>query len=81
MRTKSSRPIQQFVDPSPTPRSYQIKPLWTLDVTATYLCLSVPAVRGLIFRRVLPHVKIGRNIRFKPADVERWLDENVRGAR
>lgn len=51
-----------------------------LDVpaTAAYLGVTERFVRELIARRRLTHVKVGRLVRFRPADLDAYVSANVR---
>jgi excisionase family DNA binding protein len=42
---------------------------------AAYLNRTIPAVRSMVYRQELPHIRISeRSVRFDPADIDRWLD-------
>ena len=43
------------------------------------LGLSTPHVYTLAAAGILPSVKLGRAVRFRPADVDRYIRENLRG--
>ena len=49
-----------------------------LDVAeaAARLGVTVRFVRRLVAERRIPYVKVGKFVRFDPADVERWIDEH-----
>ena len=47
--------------------------LLTLPEVAAYLSVSPKSVRRLVASRGLPHYRLGRVLRFEPADVSRWL--------
>lgn len=81
MRKAASRPTRRFLGLNAELRCTEFSSLLKIEDVAERLRLSVPAVRGLIFRRALPHLKIGRNIRFRECDLVAWLDERIRGAR
>lgn len=82
MRKKTtSHPIRRFLGLEAEPRRSQIKALWKLDEAAEFLGVTVPALRGLIHRRRIPHVKVGRVIRFRQNDLEAWVSEHTRAAR
>lgn len=46
---------------------------------ALKLGLSVPHVYALASAGALPSVKLGRAVRFRPADVDRFIREHRRG--
>jgi excisionase family DNA binding protein len=48
-------------------------PLLTLDELAAHLRLSQRTIRRLVAARRLPCVRIGRQLRFDPADVFRFV--------
>lgn len=50
--------------------------LTPLDV-ARYLKLSKSKVYYLIQRKQIPHIKIGKNVRVKPSDLEKWLESQT----
>ena len=54
--------------------------LWTLDDVAEYLQVKVSVVRYWTQTEGLPHIRIGRLLRFDPEDVREWVrdrkDEN-----
>lgn len=42
---------------------------------AAYLNRTIPAVRSMVYRQELPHIRISeRSVRFDPVDIDRWLD-------
>ena len=47
--------------------------LLTLSEVAALLQVSLKTVRRLVANRRLPHFRVGRVLRFDPADVSRWL--------
>ena len=49
--------------------------LLTIDGLADHLGVSVRHVRRLIAERRVPHLRVGRFIRFDPADVTAWLND------
>ena len=57
-------------------------PASLLDIAATAerLATTERHVRELIYRRQLPHIKVGRLIRVDPDDLDAWLAANRRGA-
>ena len=48
--------------------------LLTIDQLARHLGISVRHVRRLIAERRVPYLKVGRLVRFDPADIAVWLD-------
>lgn len=41
---------------------------------AHYLGTTERHVRELVYRRQIPHFKVGRLVRFAPDDLDAWLD-------
>lgn len=56
---------------------------WVLtpDQVAAVLCLSRATTYRLIESGELPSVKIGRLRRVRKADLERWMEERLTGAK
>lgn len=49
-------------------------PLMNIDQVAERLGTSVRHIRRLVHERRIPHVKVGRLVRFDPHEIELWLD-------
>ncbi len=49
--------------------------------TARRLGVSIPQVYAMAASGVLPCVRIGRAVRFRPADVDRFIREHRRGVK
>ena len=52
--------------------------LLSIDQLADHLGTSPRHIRRLIAERRIPYVKVGRLIRFDPAEIATWLDERRR---
>lgn len=50
--------------------------LLDIDQLAKHLGTSHRHIRRLIAERRIPYVKVGRLIRFDPAEIATWLDES-----
>lgn len=50
--------------------------LWTVDRLAEYLDVPIPTIRDWCYKRTIPFIKVGRLVRFKPKDIETWLETN-----
>lgn len=51
--------------------------LWSIEDVAAYLRVPVGAVYKMTAKTArtrIPHVKIGSRLRFRKADIDRWLD-------
>jgi len=46
----------------------------TIDELAARLGTSTRHIRRLVAERRIPYVKIGRLVRFDPADIATWID-------
>jgi excisionase family DNA binding protein len=51
-----------------------------LDITALAQHLGVPTrhIRRLVYERRIPYIKRGHLVRFDPADIKTWLEDNRR---
>lgn len=50
----------------------------TIPEVAKYLKLSKSKVYGMVARNEIPYIRIGKNVRIKQSDLEKWLQENSR---
>lgn len=50
--------------------------LVAVDDAAARLGVSVRFVRRLVAERRIPFVKVGKFVRFDPADLEEWIDDH-----
>ncbi len=57
--------------PAALERSPTTEPLWTVDEVASYFRLEPQTVRAMARRGELPAIKIGRQWRFKAADIKK----------
>jgi excisionase family DNA binding protein len=48
--------------------------LLNIDAVAERLAVTPRHIRRLVAERRIPYLKVGRFIRFDPAEVESWLD-------
>jgi len=55
--------------------------LWSINRLAEYLSVPVATVRDWCYKRLIPFVKVGRHIRFKPSDIEVWLKQRSQQCR
>ena len=51
----------------------------TIPEVARYLKMSKSKVYYLIQRKEIPHIKIGRNVRIKNAELVKWLEKSSVG--
>jgi excisionase family DNA binding protein len=50
--------------------------LLTIDQLAEQLGITVRHVRRLIAERRVPYLKVGKLVRFDPAEIADWLDQH-----
>ena len=48
--------------------------LWNVTDVARFLDVPISAVYKMTSRNTIPYIKLGGRLRFRRADVERWLD-------
>jgi excisionase family DNA binding protein len=48
--------------------------LLNIDAVAVQLAVTPRHIRRLVAERRIPYIKVGRFIRFDPAEVDAWLD-------
>ncbi len=48
--------------------------LLDIDGAAEHLCVTPRFIRRLVAERRLPFVKLGRHVRFDPADLDRFIE-------
>ena len=46
----------------------------TVPMVAEYLKISKAKIYYLVKRKEIPHLKIGRNVRIRMADLQKWLE-------
>jgi len=50
--------------------------LWDVEKVAEFLGVSGNTVRAWVYRRKIPYRKVGRCLRFKPQEIEKWTLQN-----
>lgn len=50
--------------------------LVTVQDAAVYLAVSVSTLYGWVYQRRIPFVKVGRALRFDPADLDQFIESN-----
>lgn len=48
--------------------------IMTIPQVADYLQISKSKLYWLVQTRQIPHIKIGRNVRIRESDLERWIE-------
>lgn len=51
--------------------------LLTVDDLAAKLQLAKQTIYNRVSANEIPHVKIGRSLRFRPSEIERWIIEQT----
>jgi excisionase family DNA binding protein len=55
-----------------------MEPLWTVEDVSTYLGVPVTTLYQWRYRRTGPRAsRVGRHLRYDPADVRAWLAEQA----
>lgn len=55
-----------------------IEPLWTVEDVATFLGVPVATLYQWRYRRTGPRAhRVGRHLRYDPAEVRAWLDQQA----
>lgn len=50
--------------------------LMTINDASIFLNFKVSRLRSLIFKKEIPFFKIGGSVRFKKADLQKWVDSH-----
>ena len=50
------------------------RPLLDIDAVAAALCVTPRHIQRLVSERRIPHVKVGRFVRFDPDELKSWLE-------
>jgi len=53
--------------------------IYTIPEVARFLKVSRSKVYGLVQQGLIPHVRIGKNVRITDRDLQAWLDRNSVG--
>ena len=52
--------------------------IYTIPEVAEYLKMSKAKVYNLVQIREIPHIKIGRNVRIRLSELEKWINSNAK---
>lgn len=47
----------------------------SIEDAAAFLATTVTHVRALVYRKQIPHYKVGRLLRFSTSDLQEWLSD------
>ncbi|MBM3741101.1 MAG: helix-turn-helix domain-containing protein [Acidobacteria bacterium] len=53
--------------------------LMTVEETAAYLRLAPWTIRHWVCQKKIPYVRLGRSVRFRRKDMERFVTQNLHG--
>jgi excisionase family DNA binding protein len=59
--------------------SDELSEILTIPEVAKYLRMSPSKVYYLVAQGAIPHLKIGRNVRIRRRDLDKWLVQHVGG--
>jgi excisionase family DNA binding protein len=48
--------------------------LWDYDKLNAHINIKVSILRRFVFDKKIPYIKIGKLVRFRPSDIETWID-------
>jgi excisionase family DNA binding protein len=48
--------------------------VFTIPEVAAYLKISRSKIYYLVSQKQIPHLKVGRNVRIRESDLQKWLD-------
>lgn len=54
------------------------EPLWRVSECAKALNLSIATIYALVHQKRIPHIKIGRALRFHPERIREWIEAQTR---
>jgi excisionase family DNA binding protein len=52
-------------------------PILTIPEVARYLKVSKSKIYNLVSKKEIPHLKIGRNVRIRQTDLQRWMEKQT----
>ncbi len=62
------------MDTHEAPPGGEPESLLTVDEAAVYLHVSRSKIYLLTCRRQIPHIKLGRHVRFRRTDLDAWIE-------
>lgn len=54
-----------------------LKPFLTINEASHYTGVSVPTLYKWVSQRKIPHIKMGRLVKFDPAKIEEWIKQQT----
>jgi excisionase family DNA binding protein len=55
--------------------------LWTVTELSTVTEIAKPTIYDWVHEGYVPHVKVGGCVRFRPSEVQAWLDRHAKPGR
>ena len=52
--------------------------IYTIPEVAAYLKISKSKIYYLVSKKEIPHLKIGRNVRIRRADLQMWMEKQTK---
>src|SRR5689334_7185914 len=74
MEIEELKKLEMAIDESSRKADEALKKLETAEYVALMLKMSKPALYEAVRRGLVPHVRIGKRIRFDLDAIERWLE-------
>jgi len=68
-----------IISPAEASRYRALPPLLTLPEVAAFLSVSEKSVRRLVAYQRIPCLRVGRQLRFVPSDLLRWVSARREG--
>ena len=53
-------------------------PILTIPEVARYLKISKSKIYNLVSKKEIPHLKIGRNVRIRQTDLQKWMEKQTK---
>ena len=51
--------------------------IYTIPEVAVYLKISKSKIYSMVQRGLIPHVRIGKNVRIRETDLKKWVERQV----
>lgn len=77
--SKGTKLLSEWRGPNPAGKSWRMDRILTIPEVADYLKISRSKVYALVARNQIPYIRIGRNVRIKESDLERWINQQAHG--
>jgi excisionase family DNA binding protein len=64
-----------------TNQAFTPEPMWTVAELSPVINAAPSTIYGWVHEGFIPHIKIGRCVRFRPSEVMAWLDKHAKPGR